>query len=42
MTIRHTLKEEPTQKAPASYIPIVMHKNREAESMISHLEPTEE
>ena len=38
------LKEEPPQshKAPNSYIPAVMHKDKDVETMISYLEPTEE
>ena len=38
-------REEPPQAArrpPSSYIPVVVHKDRQVEPMISYLEPTEE
>ena len=44
-SLRFMLKEEPpqaAQKSPSSYIPMVMHKAKEVETMISYLEPTEE
>ena len=41
---KRPFKEEPPQttKSPSSYIPIVMHKAKDVEAMVSYLEPTKE